>query len=772
VLPLAGHAQTTSTPSQSPPGTSQPDREEIVVIGVTPLTGSSIDPDKFPANTEILTAHDVTREGQANLLRTIGNSLGSVNADDDLDDPFQPDILYRGFTASPVLGTSQGLAVYQNGVRINEAFGDTVNWDLFPDIAINRVTIIGSDPVFGLNALGGAINVEMKSGFTFQGGEAEISGGSFGQRNFSLQYGGQFGDWAVYAAGRVLDEDGWRDFSPDSVRQFYGDIGKRGEDYTLDLSFTGANNLLQGQGAAPVQELAISRTLVFTNPQSFRNELEFATLNGSYDVTDSLKLQANTYYRQFRQTIANGNTTDYGTCPDGYGLCNGNGTPAISSKGLQLPDISDRGTVPIGENDQNATYTVGQGGSLQATDTESLSGHDNHLAAGLSVDHAVTNYQATAQLGVVSPELAIASSGLFVDAPDTASGPVNLKTTNSYYGIYATDTLDLTPDLSLTASGRYNIAQLHLMDQLGMALNGSAQYTRFNPAFGATYKLRPNVTVYGGYSEANRAPTAGEIACSNPLQPCILPSFLASDPPDLKQVVARTVEFGIRGNFGLPELPDGRFTWKLGLYRTDLDNDIISVTSPLSINQGYFQNAARTRRQGLDASLSYKDGAWSIYGSYSLVDATYQSALQISSASPAADANGNIQVRPGDRLPGVPEHRFKAGADYHISAAWVVGGTLNYVSEQYYANDQSNQEPMLPGHVVVNLHSSYSIDDDFEIFAELDNALDARYATYAIFGDPTGVGAPGVPTNGVGVDPRFISPAPPIGAIGGVRLKF
>jgi len=758
-----------ATPGADPDG--PPAREEIVVIGVAPLPGSGVNPDKFPANTEILSAGDVTRDGQASVLRAINSNFGSVNINDDLNDPFQPNILYRGFTASPVLGTAEGLAVYQNGVRINEAFGDTVNWDLFPDIAIRRITVIGSNPVFGLNALGGAVNIEMKTGFNDPGGEGEISGGSFGQRNFSLQYGRRIGDWAIYAAGRVLNQDGWRDFSQDSVQQFYADAATRGDNYTFDISFTGANNLLHGQGAAPVQELAISRSLVFTSPQNFRNQLEFLTANGSDDVTDRLTLQANGYYREFRQTIANGNTTNYAACGDGSGLCDGT-NPLIGRGGTQIPDISAGGAIPIGEDDQNATRSVGLGGSLQATDTGSLFERDNHLVAGISFDHAATNYQAFAEIGVVTPQLVVAPSGLFVNEPDTSNGPVNVQTTNNYYGFYATDTLDVTPDLAVTASGRYNIAQLHLADQLGTALNGSAQYTRFNPAIGATYKALSNVTVYADYSEANRAPTAGELACSDALRPCILPAFLSSDPPNLRQVVAHNLEAGVRGNFAIPAFPDGRFKWKFGLYRTELDDDIISVTTPLSINRGYFQNAGNTRRQGLEASLSYQDPTWSAYASYSLVDATFLSALRLSSASPSADAHGTIQVLPGDRLPGVPQQRMKAGLDYRVDAKWSVGGSLNYVSAQYYANDQSNQNPQLPGHVVVDLHSTYQVTPDLEFFGELNNALDARYATYAIFGDPTGVRAPGVPRNGVGVDPRFQSPAPPIGAEAGVRLKF
>ena len=750
----------------------EPSRDIIEVIGTAPLPGSEIDPDKIPGNTQLLSSADVRREGQASVIRAINGSLGSVSINDDLNDTFQPDVVYRGFTASPVLGTSEGLAVYQNGVRINEAFGDTVNWDLFPDIAVNRVSVMGSNPVFGLNALGGALVIEMKSGFTYQGGEAEISGGSFGQRNLSLQYGRQFGNIAVYLAGRILNADGWRRLSPDSVAQLYGDLATRNDKYAFDLSFTGANNLLEGQGPAPVQELAVDRSAIFTNPQNNRNQLEFVTLNGSYDPSDTLSVHGNFYYREFRQTVANGNRTNDAACDDGSGLCDADGLPLIGRGGAQIPDISEGGLLPIGENDGNATRTVGLGGSLQTTYTAPLLGRDNHLVVGVSVDRAATDYQAQTQLGIVSPELRVAASGLFVDEPDTAAGPVVLGTTNHVYGLYVTDTLDVTPDFTVTASGRFNSAGIRLEDRLGTALNGDSTYRRFNPAVGVTYKIRSGITAYAGYSESNRAPTAGELACSNPEKPCILPGFLASDPPNLKQVVAHSYELGLRGSFTMSDLPGGRVAWKAGLYRTDLDDDIISVTSPISLNEGFFENAGQTRRQGAEASLSYRDARWSAYANYSLVDATYRSPLQLQSASPAADANGNIEVKPGDHVPGVPRHRLKFGVDYQATAAWTIGGTLNFISGQYFANDQSNQNQQLPGHIVVNLHSTYRMDDDLEFFGELDNAFDARYATFGTFGNPTGVGALGIPSRGGAVDPRFLSPAPPIGAFGGIRAKF
>ena len=125
-------------------------------------------------------------------------------------------------------------------VRINEAFGDTVNWDLFPDIAINQVELISSSPVYGLNALGGAISVTMKNGFTYQGSDLELSGGSYQQRAITGQYGVNSGAFGFYIAGRALDWDGWRQFSNDRMRDLYAVASYHTDTATLDLSFTRA----------------------------------------------------------------------------------------------------------------------------------------------------------------------------------------------------------------------------------------------------------------------------------------------------------------------------------------------------------------------------------------------------------------------------------------------------------------------------------------------------------------------------------------------------
>ena len=389
---------------------------EVTVIGTTPLPGTSIDIDKLPSNIQTVTSQDFTREGAASVISAANAGLGSVNVNDDLDDPFQPDVLFRGFEASPVLGTPEGLAVYQNGVRINEAFGDTLNWDLLPDVAIDRLDVLGANPVYGLNALGGAVIVTMKNGFTYPGADLEVAGGSWGQRQGSIQYGINSGTWALYAAGRWLDEGGWREFSSDSIKQMYADVSYRDHGMALDLSFTGADNNLSGESPTPLQELAVNRSLAFTNPQSNGNRLIFSTLNGSYAASDSLSIQGNAYYRKFSQAVINGNTTNYTACTtasDAGSLCQPDGTtPLVNAAGSLLPDISQGGSVYIGENDYESIRTIGIGGSLQATQTAALIGHENQLSIGTSIDSAATDFESWAQVGTINPALQVGLSGL------------------------------------------------------------------------------------------------------------------------------------------------------------------------------------------------------------------------------------------------------------------------------------------------------------------------------------------------------------------------
>jgi iron complex outermembrane receptor protein len=209
---------------------------------------------------------------------------------------------------------------------------------------------------------------------------------------------------------------------------------------------------------------------------------------------------------------------------------------------------------------------------------------------------------------------------------------------------------------------------------------------------GATYKVVPNTTVHAGYSEANRAPTPLELGCSDPARPCLIDNFLISDPP-LKQVVSHTIEAGLRGNFEIGPA-NGQVRWNIDGFRTQNIDDIINVSSTVVLGQGFFLNASKTQRQGLEAGISMKSNPWNAYANYTFIDATFQSALILPSPNnPAANANGNIFVAPGDRIPAVPQHRFKAGIEYAVTDAWKLGVDVNASAANFWSATRPTRTP-------------------------------------------------------------------------------
>lgn len=644
---------------------------------------------------------------------------------------------------------------------------------------------MSSSPLYGLNALGGAISVTMKNGFSYQGGDIELSGGSYGQRAITAQYGVNSGAFGFYVAGRALDWDGWRQFSNDRMRDIYMALSAHTDRATLDFSYTRADNAMNGQGPAPVQELAVNRSLVFTGPQTNINTLNFFTLNGNLKITDGWSAQGVLYYRDYAQTVSNGNTTDYEACTNVAGiLCQPDGvTPLTNAQGQTLPDISNGGANIIGENDYELVHAWGRGGSLQLSNNQAIAGHDNQFSAGVAVDYASTSFYTGAQIGLINSQLLVLPSNLIVNTPENSPGaiangdpvPVSVDSINKNLGAYLTDTFNVLPDLAVTASGRYNISHVDLADQLGTNLNGNNRFVHFNPAVGATYKILPAVTLYGGLSQNTRTPTASEIECSNPLTPCLLPTNLAGDPPNLKQVISRTFELGVRGKIADASASGSEIKWNLSAFRTLLKDDIYGIAT--SVSQGFFQNIGDTRRQGVEAGINWRTSVWSTFFNYSFVQAEFRSPLVVPSpSSPYQDALGDIQVEPGDRLPGIPEHRVKIGADLKVIPNWTVGATLNYVSSFFYVGDESNQLAPIPGYATVNLHTTYKPVEHLEVFASINNLFNRKYGTWGILSDPTGINGPGIPPNGVtngpGVDNRFLSPAAPFEAFGGVRILF
>jgi outer membrane receptor protein involved in Fe transport len=755
-----GHAaaQTAPQPAQG--------AENITVIGTSPLLGSGLDRNLVPADTQVLDSRGIAENGNANVLNALNTQVAGLVLDSASGNEFQPSIFYNGFEVSPLQGTPQGIAVYVNGIRFNQPFGDTVNWDLIPDIAIGKLNVEGSNPIFGLNALGGSVSVALKDGFTTQGGEADISGGSFATIQGEFQYGQQAGNQALYVAGSVIHQDGWRDLQSSDIQNLFADYGIRTSKAEIHLDLQTANSVINGPGTAPIQLLAADSAAQFTAPNGISNRFIQGSVRGNLNLTDVLSLQGNAYYDYFQQRVVNGNTANDTPCDDGSNLlCAAPGQPSTTRGGAPIPAFLGNNPDAYSELDTQTTNTNAYGAALQLTDTGDLFGFRNHLVTGLSYDGATTEFSATAYVGGLTPLTRLfVGPGIVVDEPGNL--PVRVAITDSYAGGYGADTLNLTDKLALTVSGRFNFAEVDLQDQGGGDLTGNHAYASFNPAFGATYKLFPFLTAYAGYAEANRAPTPAELSCAGPQNSCSLANFFVGDP-DLKQVVARTIEAGLRGRFPLPG--ESSLSYDLSLFHTDLNDDIVFINSVL-LNRAFFANVGQTRRQGISARLDYRRERFHAYADYSFVDATYQSGyVESAGSNPDADANGNITVRPGDQLPGVPRNTLKIGADIDITPKFHVGGDGQLQSGQFLIGDEANLNPRLPGFFVMNLHSSYDVTPWFQLFASAQNVLDRRYYTFGTFAPTTAIYLAQAP---YATNPRSYSLAAPLGWFGGVKVKF
>jgi outer membrane receptor protein involved in Fe transport len=750
----------------APPATPTPSPS---LYPTTPIPGTGIDADKVPAFVNTVSANQIQDVHSANITESLDKYVPSVGINEVNGNPFTPSLQFRGFVASPVSGTPQGLAVYQNGVRINEAFGDTVNWDLIPTAAIQSVAVIANNPAFGLNALGGAINITMKNGFNYHGTEVDLMGGSYGRIQGSAQWGQQYGNWAVYGALEGVHDDGFRNFSPSDIKRFYGDIGYKSFDSEFHLNMGAAQDKFGVTATVPAELLQNYWGSTYTTPQTTANQVDYLNLLGKVDIAPTWTLEGSAHVRLFNQQTQDGNPTGTQPCTDPTLLCFGDSsTPANGLNGVQLANPFSPDAV-LGENDRTNTHSTTTGFSLQATNTDKLFGHSNNFVVGASFDSSVTHFTTSAELGTFLPNFALVGSGIFLgqSGNPVSDGPVDLRATNQYTGLYALDTFDVTNAFSITAGGRFNHANIELQDLIGTSLNGSNTFNHFNPIIGGTYKITPGLTAYAGFSEANRAPTPLELSCADPARPCIIATFLVSDPP-LKQVVSQTLEGGFRGS---QDLNIGTLGWKLGVFRTDNTDDILAIPSPVLQGFGYFQNVGSTRRQGIEAEINLKSKVLEFFASYALIDARFLNALQVGSNSPFADANGNVQILPGNVIPAIPRNRVKASIDYWVTDKLKVGGDAQWVSSQYFVGDESNQFPQLPSYAVFNLHGSYQIDKTFQIYAKADNVLDNRYATYGNFFDTGAI--PNFANGGAPfTDPRSLSPARPRAFYAGLKATF
>ncbi len=770
-----------------PPSQSQPPASPqtpvvavtITVVGTTPLPGLGIPIDQFPAPVQALTAEDLGRTGAMDVSAALARRATGVYLNEVQGNPFQPDLNYRGYTASPLLGTPQGLSVYLDGVRLNQPFGDVVSWDLIPRLAIaSTVLMPGSNPLFGLNTLGGALSVQTKDGRTARGTMVQALYGRDARRAVEFEHGGVRGerlDW--YLTGQVFAEDGWRTDSPTDVRQIFGKLGWRGGTTDVELTLSQADNSLTGNGLQEVGLLERDRRSIYTKPDTTDHRSTFLNVAARRRASATLLISGNAYVRHVRTETLNGDINEESLEQALYqpnaeeraalAAAGYSGFPASGESAANTPFPSWRCIANVLLNDEPAEKcnglinrgdstqrTGGFSGQLTWLDRPTDGRHQVTIGGGF--DRSTVAFAQSSELGYLNPDRGVTGLGAFGDGVTggTEDGEpfdtrVDLDGVVRTWSVYATDTVRLAPGWHLTASGRFNRTTVSNRDRITPgggpgSLDGEHVFSRFNPAFGTTVALKHGATAYAGYSEGSRAATSIELGCADPEEPCKLPNAMAGDPP-LDQVVTRTVEGGLRQGSGV-------LTWNAGWFRAENRDDILFVTSEQT-GFGYFKNFGRTRRQGLELGVTARKGKLTIGGGYTLLDATFQSEEEVNGESNSSNeeaedgipgVEGNIEIAPGDRMPLIPRHMAKVFADVQVTTALSLDvdlvGSSGVIAR---GNENSGHEPdgvyylgpgRTEGYVVVNLGLRYAVTNRVQVFLQVNNLFNTEYETAAQLG--------------------------------------
>jgi outer membrane receptor protein involved in Fe transport len=692
----------------------------VHVVGIRPVPGLGTPLRDIPSAVQSTTARDVEQSQPLDVSDYLARSFAGVHVGDSEGNPFQQSLGYRGFTASPLLGLPQGLSVFVDGVRVNEPFGDTVNWDLVaPNTIANMHLLSGTNPVFGLNTLGGVLSIHTKSGFAFPGTEARLGGGSFGRRSLEAETGGHGERTDYFAAVRAYDDSGWREHSPSRLRQAFVKSGWQDARTDLDVSLSAADNTLQGTQALPVSMLGNPRQ-AYTWPDIAENQLSFLTVRASRSLDNDVLLSGNLYVRALRQNSVASNVND---------------------------DLT-----PPGFNDRSSVEQTSTGLTVQAVRAGRFADIRHEFTVGAALHGASVDFRQDRQDAAFTDDRDTVGTGPFVPRVDVGAR-------HTYRSIYVMEQLSPSERWTFTVSGRYNVASVHLRDRSGAqpGLDGDHDFHRLTPALGATWNPNAATTWFASASEGMRVPSPVELTCADPTAPCALPNQFLADPA-LNPVIARTVEGGVRLR------PSAELAVSVSAYRTLLSDDIQFVTSGAAVNSGFFQNTGRTVRQGFDVTVARKTGTLSLAAAYSYVRAEYLTPFRmLSPNNSSSDAAGEIQVERGDRIPGIPRSQLKLLGEWTYAPRASIGLGWAWFDRQYLRGDENNRDVHgpLPSYGVAQAFARYRPSRDWQLSLKIDNLFDRRYSSFGLLGSNFFTGPGNTYDPAAATPEQFVAPGAP-----------
>ena len=719
--------------------------EPIRVISTMPVPGIDAATTEVPYNPQTISGDQLDAERSQSLPDMLNTGMVGVTINTPQGNPHQGAVIFRGFSASPLLGMPQGLSIYLDGMRLNEPFGDIVNWDLIPRNALSSIQLSpGSNPVYGLNTLGGALVLTTKSGRTHPGAAVEMGIGSDDHYMLGAEYGvnaeptiDRVGSDAFIAA--QFDHDGgWRDYSKSRLASVFARTGIRSGTWQHDLSLMTASNKLVGNGLTPVEFLNRDRSSVYSYDDVTRNEGTALNWNGRFDLDSRSALRVNAHLRTLRTGMRN---ADVNEVED----------PRFDLESFE--DDPDPGGA--GSAVQNRARLEQDKLGLTAVWNREWS-EEHGTSVGAMFDTSRSKYKRTYELGRFTD-----TRGFGAEGNDQVE-IVNIKGRTRNWGLFVEQAWRPAPQWRVTGSLRYNVATVKTDDRLdppminddgdALFLNNDFRYTKLNPALGVVYNPVPTIGIYGEISQGNRTPSPIELACADPENPCLLPNSMQADP-FLEQVVTRTVEFGARGRMG------DALNWQAAVYRAENRDDILFISAGAG-SLAYFTNVPKTLRQGLELGASGRAGAFDWSAAYGFVDATFRKdALLISEGNstrgtaPQATDDAEILVRKGDRMTDIPRHHLKLGLNYRPAPRWRVGASMIAFSSSYVRGNENNQHQAgtatdafgetrtfagggkNSGYAVFNLHGAFQLSRNIELGARINNVFDREYSTGGLLGE-------------------------------------
>jgi len=750
--------------------------DTVTVIGTSPQDPSGVDLKRYAANAQTVRADELENSQALSLVEYLARRGGSVFLSDAANNPYQPDLFYRGYSISPLLGLPQGLALYVDGVRVNEVFGDVVNWDLIPEGTIATMDLIpGSNPVFGQNSLGGALSLKTRSGFDSPGTSLEVQGGSYGRVSASAQQGWASEHWGLFLSADADHEDGWRDHSDSRLRQFFAKGSYQDDVSTADLSVTVADNRLRGNGAVPIELMeAEGRSAVFTYPDQTEPKLFFVNLQGSHALSPTVQLSGGAHLRRNHVHTFNGDGTEYSACEDAENT-DASGAPYLcemeDDEEAVIENLDGEPVVASAANDTatintSTTRQTSYGARAQVVIAEAGQPR-NRVTLGFSSDFGDVSFGSETELAALRADRGASGSGEY-----DADSLVRLDADRDVLSAFSLINWAPLEPLDITAAGTFTYTDITLRDRgEDDSLSGDHSFKRFSPMIGATWQLPRQWAVFGSYAESTRAPTPVELTCANPDDPCRLPNGFVDDPP-LDQVVTRTLETGLRHSGKRLQASAAAF-WSVS------KDDIIFITDGSLSNEGYFDNVGDTVRQGIELGGRWEFlPHWSAGLQYTWISAEFRESFLVNTPNhPLRDPNDEDEVaqaarevHSGDRIPLIPRQLAKFNVDWRVPRGGL-GLEIMGRSDAPYRGDEANVDDVrVPGYAVVNAYGDWAPVASWPalvLFARVTNLFDRDYATFGVYGEADEV---------LGDDyedaRRFVGPGAPREWLAGLRVHF